>query len=63
MTKEIYDRKLYAYKVSSASIDVKERAIAKLNAQFYGTEIYRRKDILAAIDAAKPELREGEYNI
>lgn len=51
MTYEEFKKKLDSYKASDASVDVKQKAIAKLEAEYYGTsanpEVYSKivKDI------------------
>ncbi len=61
MTREVFERQLQSYQTSSAPIDVKEKAIAKLHEEYFSSVNYiKMKQLLADIDSSSSELRSGE---
>lgn len=61
MTREVFERQLQSYQTSSAPIEVKERAIAKLHEEYFSSANYiKMKQLLADIDSASSELKSDE---
>jgi len=61
MTREIYDMRLISYKRSSASVQAKEEAIAKLNAEFYSDRGHKTRQLLETILISQAEIKMDEY--
>ncbi|WP_419770880.1 MAG: hypothetical protein ACNI3C_03580 [Candidatus Marinarcus sp.] len=61
MDKITYEKKLSAYKVSDASLELKQKAIHALNEQYYGATPNKMKSILSDIIESAAELKAEEY--
>jgi len=61
MTREIYDMRLMAYKRSGASVQVKEEAIARLDAEFYSDRGHKTRQLLETILISQAEIKMEEY--
>lgn len=62
MDKSTYERKLTAYKLSDATIEQKEKAIAILNSQYYGTTTQKMRDLHEFIMQSQADLKTDEYS-
>ncbi len=61
MTREVFEKQLQSYQTSSAPIEVKEKAIARLHAEYFSSLNYMKmKQLLADIDSASSELKSDE---
>lgn len=61
MTREVFIKKLEIYQTSQAPVEVKEKAIARLKAEFTGDDkSYKHKQILTDIMISSSELKPSE---
>lgn len=61
MTREVFERQLQSYQTSSAPVEVKEKAIAKLNEEYFTSVNYiKMRQLLAEIDSSSSELKSDE---
>jgi len=56
MTRQEYEKKIQAYKSSSAPVDVKEKAIKELQMMYGGSE--KHKELLKDIYMSQPDVED-----
>jgi hypothetical protein len=62
MTREFFERQLQSYQTSSAPVEIKEKAIAKLHEEYFSTLNYMKmKQLIADIDSGSSELKSDEF--